>query len=70
VICPRCGRDCDRDEVDVQVGIIYGPWGCYCGWSEHDAYDVTGGPRLDEHGCQIDQWGGLTPPRILESEIR
>lgn len=67
--CPRCGEPCNRDEVDVQVGIIYGPYGCECGWSEYSAYDVTGGPRLDGHGNQIDQWGGLTPPQILESEI-
>jgi hypothetical protein len=26
VECPRCKADCDRDEIDVGVGVIYGPW--------------------------------------------
>lgn len=35
--CPKCGEMCDRDEVDIGVGIQYGPWGCnYCGWAEGD----------------------------------
>jgi hypothetical protein len=46
VICPRCGRDCGRDEADVGVGVIYGPWGCFCGWSETADYDVTDGRLL------------------------
>jgi len=34
--CPNCGGGCCRDEVDVGVGIIYGPWGCWsCRWSEY-----------------------------------
>lgn len=33
--CPKCGKLCDRDEVDIGVGIQYGPWCCnWCGWSE------------------------------------
>lgn len=68
--CPNCGAECWRDEADVGVGVIYGPWGCPCGWSESAEYDVTAGPKLDEHGYQLDQWGGATPPQILESEIR
>lgn len=70
MICPRCGGECWRDSADVGVGVIYGPWGCPCGWSESADYDVTGGPRLDAHGNQLDQWGGATPPQIVESEIR
>lgn len=33
--CPTCGAECVRDEVDIGVGIQYGPWACpNCGWSE------------------------------------
>lgn len=60
MICPRCGNTCDRDEVDVGIGILYGPWGCYCGWSEYPQYDVTDGPKFADGG-RLDQWGGLTP---------
>jgi len=36
--CPKCGSsNCDRVEVDIGVGIQYGPWECYeCGWSQGD----------------------------------
>lgn len=68
--CPRCGIPATRDEVDNGVGIIVGPYGCECGWSENADYDVSDRPRLDGHGNQIDQWGGLTPPQIIESELR
>jgi hypothetical protein len=69
-ICPRCGRAACRDEADVGVGTIFGPWGCCCGWSESADYDVTDGPKLTAAGYELDQWGGATPPQILESEIR
>jgi hypothetical protein len=61
MICPRCGAACWRDEVDVGVGVMYGPWGCPCGWSENVRYDVTAGPKV-EGGYRVDQRGGLTPP--------
>lgn len=33
--CPKCNEECDQDEVDVGVGIIYGPARCpNCGWYE------------------------------------
>ena len=34
--CPDCGSEhCSRDEVDIGVGTMYGPWRCDdCGWSE------------------------------------
>jgi len=33
--CPACGGACDRDEVDIGVGVLCGPWGCSCcGWVE------------------------------------
>lgn len=57
-VCPRCGeRDLDRDSVDVGVGIIYGPYGCPCGWSESEEYDAVFGK-----GCQYDEKGGYTDP--------
>ncbi len=63
MICPKCGYEAYRDSVDVGVGIMYGPWGCPCGWSESPEYDVSDGPKVDpESGWRIDQWGGLTPP--------
>ena len=67
--CPNCGEECGRDSVDNGVAVLYGPWGCYCGWSESADYNVLTGPRLDEHGYQVDQWGGLTPPQVMESEL-
>jgi len=62
--CPKCGDDCERDSVDVGVGIIHSPYGCpNCGWSEDDAYDLSGGKDpLDEKGGAIDQYGGYHPP--------
>jgi hypothetical protein len=66
--CPKCGEECSRDSADVGVGIIYGPWGCLCGWSAWSEYDVSEGARVDEHGNHIDQWGGLTPPLSREVE--
>lgn len=58
--CPRCGEECIRDSADVGVGTMYGPWGCYCGWSEDPRYDVSQGPKV-EGGYRVDPWGGLTP---------
>lgn len=62
--CPNCGSECSRDQVDVGVGVIYGPWGCYCGWSESCEYNQLrdGYQPLAESGYVKDQWGGLTPP--------
>lgn len=60
MVCPSCGESCLRDEADVGVGVIYGPWGCPCGWSESERFDVTTGPKF-ENGHRVDQWGGLTP---------
>ena len=55
-LCPECGESCDRDEVDVGVGIIYGPWGCYsCGWSEYDREQA----EADHPGWYCDPTGGL-----------
>jgi hypothetical protein len=58
--CPRCGLKCSRDEVHNGVAMLYGPWGCACGWSESERYDLTSGPKT-EGSYDVDQWGGLTP---------
>ena len=68
--CPKCGSECWRDSAGIGVGVIYGPYGCPCGWSESTEYDVSDGPKLTAEGYEVDQWGGATPPQILESEIR
>jgi hypothetical protein len=59
--CPLCGEPCDRDSVNVRVGIIRGPWGCQCGWSESPEYDCRHGTMRDEKGNILDQRGGLHP---------
>jgi len=66
--CPKCGNDeCHREEVDVGVGIIYGPWGCSeCGWSESEEYDLSDGKDpFDEKGGFTDQYGVYYPPGNL-----
>lgn len=61
--CPKCGEECYRDEVDVEVGVIYGPWGCpACGWSSDPEYDASSGPspaQLKEPDWYVDSWGGM-----------
>jgi hypothetical protein len=55
--CPNCGAaDLYRDEVDVGVGIIYGPYGCPCGWSESSEYNQLRGAE-----ARTDPWGGVYP---------
>ncbi len=62
--CEKCGEECCRDEVDVGVGVIYGPYGCpYCGWSEYSHYDRSNGPsqaQLEHPDHYVDARGGLT----------
>lgn len=62
--CPKCDGHCDRDSVDVGVGIIHGPYGCEeCAWSEDSEYDLSNGKDpIDEKGGVIDQYGGYHPP--------
>jgi hypothetical protein len=59
--CPECGAQCERDEVDVGVGWILGPWGCFsCGWSEWSEYSHRNQlPGIQ--GYHLDPMGGLTP---------
>lgn len=61
--CPACGGDAWRESVDVGVGVIHGPYGCGCGWSEEEKYDQRNGPTFTEGGYRLDQWGGATPPQ-------
>lgn len=47
--CPECGAPCDRDEVDIGVGVQCGPWGCYdCGWTEGVTVREEENAALDE----------------------
>lgn len=62
--CPKCGcEECHRDEVDIGVGVMCGPYGCpACGWSESQEYDLSDGKdpvRAD--GSAIDQYGVVHP---------
>jgi predicted RNA-binding Zn-ribbon protein involved in translation (DUF1610 family) len=60
--CPRCGdTNIWRESCDVGVGVIYGPYGCQCGWSEDWEYDKNNQTQVTEDGYTKDQWGGLTP---------
>lgn len=56
--CPHCKESCDRDSVDIGVGVIDGPWGCSnCGWSEYEEYDSREGVRRDGENRVFDQYG-------------
>lgn len=59
--CPNCDHECYRDTVDVGVGILEGPWGCPCGWSEDERYNLLDGPKFTKNGGRIDQYGGIIP---------
>ena len=59
--CPHCGEEAWREEVDVGVGIICGPWGCSCGWSEYEQYDLTKEGGVQPDGTYLDQYGVLYP---------
>ena len=60
--CPSCGSQCHREEADVGIGIMHGPWGCpECGWSESPEYDQLDGLTYSEGGYRTDQYGWLYP---------
>ena len=69
--CPKCGGHCDRDSVDVGVGVIHGPWGCEeCRWSEDSEYDLSDGrSSFDEKGGMIDQYGSYYPKPNIEKWV-
>ncbi len=38
--CPKCGGECEHDEVDIGVGIQQGPPYCIeCGWTPKSLLD-------------------------------
>lgn len=40
--CPECDYPCDRESVDVGVGVIHSPWRCSkCGWDEDQAFPMS-----------------------------
>jgi hypothetical protein len=44
--CPFCDQECVREEVDIGVGTLNGPWRCdHCGWA---APDPTAGLFIDD----------------------
>jgi hypothetical protein len=59
--CPECNEDLDRIEVDIGVGIEYGPYGCpSCGWSADTVYNRLAGTNLATQADPkrwVDQWG-------------
>lgn len=65
--CPKCGRRCGREEAHNGIAMLYGPWGCYCGWSEDSQYDRSAGQSGIVDGGIIDQWGMMTV--MDESEV-
>ena len=72
--CPHCGEECCRDEVDVGVGILYGPWGCPgCGWSSDPRYDHREGKTAPEQALHpewyVDQWGGMVRKSYLKARV-
>lgn len=71
--CPKCGSDdiC-RDSVDVGVGVIYGPYGCSCGWSEWSEYDRSDGQSQAEKenpGYYVDSCGGMTKKTVIAKKL-
>lgn len=35
--CPKCGGECWRDDVDIGVGTLHGPWNCRdCSWTSRN----------------------------------
>lgn len=55
--CPKCSETLYREEVDVGVGIITGPYGCSaCGYSEAPEYDRTSGTNDATQGGAADRW--------------
>ena len=60
--CPQCDAECDRNEVDIGVGVQYGPFGCMCGWSQDPRYDSRNGAcvaEVEQPDWLIDTRGGM-----------
>lgn len=62
-VCPRCGEreSVWRDSVHNGVGVMYGPYGCPCGWSEWQEYDLQFGAGVQSDGSYTDQQGVKYP---------
>lgn len=71
--CPRCGEECWRDDVDVGIGVLYGPWGCSCcGWSEDRYYDRSEGPsqaQREHPDHYVDAQGNMTPLSAIAEKL-
>lgn len=73
MICPKCKKEVDRQTVDVGVGVISGPYGCFnCGWSEDPHYDCSeewskGNEKREGDGF-IDPLGGWFRDKKLKKE--
>lgn len=61
--CPNCGEEASRDSAHIGVGVIYGPWGCACGWSDDPDYNQLDpeNTKPNKRGGYKDQWGNLHP---------
>jgi hypothetical protein len=68
VTCPRCGKKCWRDSVHNGLAMLYGPWGCECGWSEYEEYDQATITQSDDG--HVDQWGGFTRKPAIQGRMR
>jgi hypothetical protein len=55
VNCPARDHACERDEVDVGIGNVCGPWFCgRCGWSQaDDLYDIDQLPLMSAADVEI-----------------
>lgn len=69
--CPNCSEACYRDEVNVGVGVITGPWGCpACGWSSDPEYDFSGDKDpIQPDGSVLDQYGGIHPKDSVVAKV-
>lgn len=70
--CPKCNAECIRDEVDVGVGVMFGPWGCMCGWSEDSRYDSSEGESTAQKEYPehiVDSRGGIIPRATIYERL-
>ena len=61
-VCPRCGEEeLHRDSVHNGVGVLHGPYGCPCGWSEYEEYDAKFKGGYQKDGGYSDPYGNFFP---------
>lgn len=63
--CPKCGSACGREEAHNGVGLVCGPYGCICGWSEWPEYDLSDGQSPRYEDGIFDQYGGWIRDRHI-----